>query len=266
MAQINPRIPIPRKPDELLELARLIEAQHTAEGANSPLQLLDMAAFATKLAEADGFNTEAKNLRRQSEEATESRNLVLGMGEGQLSDTPGTVRYYVIATRDTLQGLFRGQERKLGDWGFTIDSTPGTGDVRAPIPTNIDKLAELAADILKKHALDDPNSPLGIVLDMADFIAKFAIAENLVNQAKKLRRDSEAATQNRNLSLGLSRNQKSKSFGTVLFFVSSARDILKGKYRANQQMLGNWGFTVDSSPTGGSGGDGSGEDDGGDDV
>ncbi len=251
MAQNSFRVPLPQNFDEILELATNIQTKHLADDVNSPLRILDMAAFASKLTEGSTFNTQAKDLRRQSEEATETRNLTLGIKDGQLSDTPGSVRYYVTAARDVLQGLFRGQERKLGDWGFEVDSSSSASNKRVDIPTNADKLTELAGNIIAKHTADGVDSPLGVVLDMTDFETKYGLANDLVAQAKQLRRNSETATQNRNLALGIARKQKRNSFGTLLYLIASVRDILKGKYRGNAQMLGDWGFTVDASPTSG---------------
>ena len=60
-------------------------------------------------------------LKRLLEAATEARDGLLGHRKDQTSNTPGTVLNYVSRVRDILLGTYRGEEQKLGDYGFTVN-------------------------------------------------------------------------------------------------------------------------------------------------
>jgi hypothetical protein len=112
------RIVIPENPDDLVALAKAIEAKHTALGAASPLNgINNIASFGPLVTTADNNNQQAKSLSEQAKTATEARDNALGQ-RTQL--TPGTVRYFVTAARDVLLGLNKGSEHKLGDWNFQV--------------------------------------------------------------------------------------------------------------------------------------------------
>lgn len=124
MARIN----IPRNPDELIALAKSITDKHTADGAGSPLAGLEMADMVTKTTTADTENKTATKLYRDAEKATQNRDNALG------SENPvkGTVNHYVRSVRDVLAGLYKGNEQKLGDWGFEVDSSARGGSTPTP--------------------------------------------------------------------------------------------------------------------------------------
>ena len=124
------RVIIPKNPDDLIKLSKSIGTKNTADGAGSPLASLNMADFTAKTATADTQNQASAKLYRDAEQATQNRDLALGAGR----ITPGTVNYYVTAVRDILLGIYKGNEQKLGDWGFTVDqsSAPGGGTKPAP--------------------------------------------------------------------------------------------------------------------------------------
>ena len=124
------RVIIPKNPDDLIGLAKSIGTKHTADGAGSPLANLNTADFTAKTTAADTQNQLSAKMYRDAETATQNRDLALGAGR----ITPGTVNYYVTAVRDILLGIYKGNEQKLGDWGFTVDqsSAPGTGTKPAP--------------------------------------------------------------------------------------------------------------------------------------
>ncbi len=77
------RVDIPRNADELIELGEGIIEVYNANPTDSPLQALDMAEFATRVGDAKARNAEAKKLRRDSETATQDRDDLLGIKEGQ---------------------------------------------------------------------------------------------------------------------------------------------------------------------------------------
>jgi hypothetical protein len=114
MARIN----IPSNPDDLIKLAQAIGKKHTTDGATSPLTALNMADMNTKTTTADTQNQSSAKLYRDAETATQNRDNALGD-----KSTQGTVNCYVASVRDVLLGLYKGNEQKLGDWGFTVDQS-----------------------------------------------------------------------------------------------------------------------------------------------
>jgi hypothetical protein len=115
-----PRINIPQNPDELITLAKAIVAKHTEDGAASPLSGLEMPDMANKTTTADTHNKAAAKLYRDAEKATQDRELALGSN----NPVKGTVLHYVRSVRDVLQGLNKGNEQKLGSWGFDVANSP----------------------------------------------------------------------------------------------------------------------------------------------
>ncbi len=250
MAKPTYRVIIPTSADKLLVLANNILAKHTADDTASPLLMLDMADLSTKVTDANALQTKALELRRQSEEATEQRNLFLGIAGIQNSVTPNTLLYYATAIREMLKGSLRGEERKMGDWGFEVNSSTQSKGYRVPISRNAVKLLTLSGTILAKHTADAASSPLQ-VFDMADMESLHTQAEAANTLALQLRRDSESTTQDRNLLLGKAKGQSRRTKGTILFYITAARQILSGIYRGREQTLGEWGFEVNTSVSGG---------------
>lgn len=115
------RINVPSNPDDLIKLAKAILAQHTKLGAASPLNGINgIADFGAQVDAADTNNQLADRLYEQAETATEDRDIALGPD----ATTPGHVRYFVTASRDVLAGQNKGNEHKLGDWGFEVIASP----------------------------------------------------------------------------------------------------------------------------------------------
>lgn len=126
MARKNVKVVIPTNADELIELGEGIIAKHTADGAGSPLSGLDMTAFTTRVTDAETQNSLQKQLRRDAELATESRDGLLGRHKDQNVNSDGTVLNMVSRVRDMLLGLYKGNEQQLGLWGFDVNqSTTG---------------------------------------------------------------------------------------------------------------------------------------------
>lgn len=115
------KVVMPRNADKMVTLSELILQRHNSDGATSVLAILPMAAFQAKATEVQGLQADALRLRRESEIPTEERNHLLGTAKGQSTKTAGTVLYMICSVRDTLLGIHRGSEQKLGDWGFTVD-------------------------------------------------------------------------------------------------------------------------------------------------
>jgi len=126
------RVNIPTKADDHITLAKAILAKHTALAAASPLNgITGIANLGSQTTAADTYNQSAKSLNKQAELATQNRDLALGQS-GQL--TPGTVRFFVTSARDILLGLNKGNEKKLGDWGFVVDDSPAPAKAKTPTP------------------------------------------------------------------------------------------------------------------------------------
>ncbi len=130
MARIN----IPKNPDQLIQLAKSIVTKHSNDGAASPLGGLNMTDMVTKTTTADGENNTAARCRRDGETATQNRDIALGSGPS--GPVKGTVEYYVKSVRDILLGLHKGNEQRLGDWGFDVDTSARPGSTPPPPPPN----------------------------------------------------------------------------------------------------------------------------------
>ena len=128
MARIN----VPKNPDQLIQLAKSIVAKHTNDGAASPLGGLEMADMAVKTNTADTENKNAARFRRDGETATQNRDIALGSGPS--GPVKGTVEHFVKSTRDVLLGLNKGNEQRLGDWGFGVDTSVRPGSTPPPPP------------------------------------------------------------------------------------------------------------------------------------
>ena len=246
MARRPFRVVIPTQPDPLNTLGNNIITKHIADGAASPIPAATATSLTSKLTEADAQNTLQKNLDEVKEKHTEDRNLRLGIHVTQSTITENTVLYFVTSIRDFLLGHFRGNERKLGDWGYVVNSPKGK--VQVIIPGNPEKLIKLGQAILRKHEEDDEDSILAS-FDMAAMTTLVSAADTHNAQAEKANRDKEKATQARNLALGTAKGQNRKTVGTATYHICSIRDILLGINRGKEQQLGDWGFTVNFNST-----------------
>ena len=122
------RINIPKNPDQFVALCQGIVVKHAKDGANSPLTALNMAEMDTKATTADTQNKTSAKLYRDAETATQNRDLAIGKN----LNTAGTVNYYVAAVRDVLLGLYKGNEQKLGDWGFEVSQSAAASPKAVP--------------------------------------------------------------------------------------------------------------------------------------
>ncbi len=237
---------IPRQPDPTNTLGTDILSKHTADGAASPIPAAMATQLQAKLDEGDAKYTLQKDLDKWKEKYTEERNLLLGLDVNQTSNTEGTVLFYVTSIRDFLLGQFRGAERKLGDWGFIVNSPKGKPQVN--IPRNPEKLIKLGQGIIRKHEEDDEASIL-TSFNMAAMATLVTNADTNNGLAAKANRDKEKATQARNIALGTAKGQNRKTVGTAIYLICSIRDILLGIYRGREQSLGDWGFEVNFNST-----------------
>jgi hypothetical protein len=113
------RVKIPKNKDAAIKLAQSILQKHQADGAASPLAALNIADMTAKTATADTQNQLSAKLYRDAETATQNCDLAVGTD----FTTPGTVNTYNTSVRDLLLGIYKGNEQKLGDWGFEVDQS-----------------------------------------------------------------------------------------------------------------------------------------------
>jgi hypothetical protein len=113
------RIKIPKNKDAAIKLSQAILKKHQADGAASPLTPLNITDMTAKTGTADTQNQLAAKLYRDAETATQNCDLAMGAD----FTTPGTVNYYNASVRDLLAGIYKGNEQKLGDWGFEVDQS-----------------------------------------------------------------------------------------------------------------------------------------------
>ncbi|HLG36209.1 MAG TPA: hypothetical protein VI757_15125 [Bacteroidia bacterium] len=118
------RIEIPRKAKKLMKLGKDIAAKHLVDGPASPLDNADVTAMDALLSTATTADDQSEQLHRDAETATEGRDNALGIGAGQNIATIGTIINYVRKFRNRLTGKFLGEEHRLGDWGYTVDTSP----------------------------------------------------------------------------------------------------------------------------------------------
>lgn len=145
------------------------------------------------------------------------------------------------------------KERRKSPTGFAILETltknckeMAKKTARVVIPRNPEELIELGEGIVLKHNEDPANSPIA-GLDMAEFEQLVLVSKKKNAEAKKLRKDAETATEDRDTLLGHRKDQNSNTLGTVLNYVSRSRDILLGNFRGKEQHLGDYGFVVNKS-------------------
>lgn len=115
------RIEVPAsKPEVLLQLSKEVLAEHVALGAGSPLDPANVAKLQSAVSLADSNNTDAKQHAAQASSAFQSRDVALGIADGQTVTTPDTVLFHVTGMRDALLTAYRGNEEKLGEFGFKV--------------------------------------------------------------------------------------------------------------------------------------------------
>ena len=110
------RVNIPGNKKDLLDLAVKVNNKHMADGAASPLNLLQDITWATegaKIAAALAKHTQAEQLKLDMEQAYRERDLIM-------QNTEVVVRN----SRDLLTGVHRENMKRLGDWGFSVDDSP----------------------------------------------------------------------------------------------------------------------------------------------
>ena len=100
MARKNVRVDLPiNKLEVLTKLLTAVNEKHIALGEESPLKVIDMPDFDTKLKDAEMKRKSSKELRAQSEALMQAANSIFGVEVGQNSKSPGTLYNYLAAIR-----------------------------------------------------------------------------------------------------------------------------------------------------------------------
>jgi cell division protein ZapA (FtsZ GTPase activity inhibitor) len=116
MKGTNVRVNVPTNPEQLLALAQRVYDKHSELGEQSPLSTMvshSWTANGAKIAQCLAYHKQAEEAKRQMEELYRQRDLLLS-----------GIKESVKASRDILQGVYRENQKTLGDFGFNIDDTP----------------------------------------------------------------------------------------------------------------------------------------------
>ncbi len=116
--------------------------------------------------------------------------------------------------------------------------------VKIEIPAGSpDDLLGMALKVESNHTKKGTDSPLNAI-DMTTFSAKLKSAKEKRAEAKRLHDEAEALNQQALQELGIAKGQNSKTPGTVYSLITSARDVLMGINRGQEEKLNEWGFKV----------------------
>ncbi|MEI6061489.1 MAG: hypothetical protein WCR72_12330 [Bacteroidota bacterium] len=116
MANPTIRITIPKRPADLISLAKKINKKHLADGTASPLLLLQTNSWSEAGPVTDqcfAAHEEAESLTRQAEELYRKRDALLDQIDAA-----------VKASRDLLLGIYHEEPKTLGQWGYEVNDTP----------------------------------------------------------------------------------------------------------------------------------------------
>lgn len=104
------KIVIPTNPKKLLELTQKILDKHLADGESSPLNLVITDSIQQTVTDGLQLNTQAETLEKQMEKAYEER-------DEKVKEAAKIVKQ----SRDILKGVYTGNLKQLGDYGFTVN-------------------------------------------------------------------------------------------------------------------------------------------------
>jgi cell division protein ZapA (FtsZ GTPase activity inhibitor) len=117
--------------------------------------------------------------------------------------------------------------------------------VRVKIPySKPDDLITLAKQINNKHESLGETSPLLALNKMDAFAGKLSSANQLRDESKTLRAESESKMEEAKLNLGTAAGQSKETPDTVYNLLLQIRDQLLVTYRGNEEKLSEWGFDV----------------------
>jgi hypothetical protein len=102
--------------------------------------------------------------------------------------------------------------------------------------------------MLAKNTEMGVDSPI-VGMNIVDFTAKTTTADTKNTLALELNRQKENTFLLRDRMLGIEKKQKQGGSGTLLFYITSVRDVLLGLFKKSESQLGLWGFDVQYGPT-----------------
>ena len=112
MPQSKPRVVIPRKISDVIQLAQVIQTKDAELGTASPLALLKWADKLAAIQSALEAQERAEALREQLDSAYEER-------DRRIKELLESIRQ----SRDVLTGIYRKDMSKLNDFGFTVQTS-----------------------------------------------------------------------------------------------------------------------------------------------
>ena len=117
MPQSKPRVVIPRKIGDVIQLAQVIQSKDSELGIASPLALLKWKDKLAAIQSALEAQQQAETLRSQLDLAYEERDRCIK----ELLES-------IRQSRDVLTGIYRQDMDKLEDFGFTVEKSKPQGD------------------------------------------------------------------------------------------------------------------------------------------
>ena len=123
MARKTIRVEVPvENPSSLIGLCLAIVKRHKKPGSTSPItdDSVKIDEFESKAKEAGTLQTEIDDMERTLQEKIGQRDQLLGIADGQNSQTKGTLHFETLQIRDILLGANRGNENALEPWGFGV--------------------------------------------------------------------------------------------------------------------------------------------------
>jgi hypothetical protein len=124
--KIMARVIIPENPDQLIELIQNALQKEQELAPNSTLTPDQLAELNQLYETANKDNADQKDLYRQAEELTRSRDNALGLNLSV--NQPNTAKYLITSLRDILLAKNKTNPKALGAWGFTVDDSPRKKD------------------------------------------------------------------------------------------------------------------------------------------
>src|SRR5436309_501925 len=125
------RINIPNNADDFIALSEAIQDKHEQLGAASPLaNIPGIEGFGALVQAARTSHKQGVQLAEQAQTANQARDNAIGKD----MTTPNTMRFTVAATRDLLMSVNKGNEQKLGDWGFDVVASSAPAAKTKPAP------------------------------------------------------------------------------------------------------------------------------------
>lgn len=128
------RVIIPDNADEFITLAELIIAKEQALAPNGILSPQELTALQDLRQKGFDANKLQQQLYKDAEEKTHERDNALGLGKGARVDIPGTAMFLVTKVRDSVLAANKTNPQVLGEWGFTVDSSPKKKSNQPPVP------------------------------------------------------------------------------------------------------------------------------------